>query len=756
MSDFPSKKHSVIEKLQLNKVLSLSLELQEAQEPYFLGGHAFNEDYLVVLIDDESNFLYAINTESTPRFPIRIDYTLACVAIESGEIEVIKMDWPPEILLPFDELTTEQQNKAQERFDVIQPLIKDLEATLRNSYGENVFQKVIQQSGKSKQYVYDSFYGYLVYGRRKAGLAFTIGKNIFHESKEHREVHVKLGRPNENKAKGKVLDDYDLKVFQLGKRLYQKRNGPSIKATFELLLSKHYYESRTLNKLPQRKDEKYKVTLKSPTERPTINQFYFWLMKECGGNIRVRDKSRRNPIEQKKDYAGRTGSAFADVIAFGQCFELDETPFEEELVSIFDLSRSTKIGKATLYFIIDRLSKYITGFFITTEKPSYKTVRQALFNAGRDKRKFLEELGFSPDEFAWDFNYIPLTLFVDNAEFKNKISEGAVFDLQTQIKFARKGKGDDKPNVEQMFDVFRKFFEGISKGFQSKSLTDIYNQLARKHASLTVAELNIITMVYVNYHNNYRFIKEFNFDRSLLQDEVPPIPAKLAEWSLRYRPGYTFHYPDEELYMKLLSKGEVSVHQKGIYFKKIGLWYNCEWILKEGYQEKGVNRNRVVPMICRYNENFVDLIFIQTDAGLKVATLDTRSAAFYGLSHHEALILKDKMNRSEAEFSEEELMYRLGFRDFLKDMLIKANKEKQSSSVPVLSEIKKNAQLETYINRFADINHMLQAYKNEMESDSFFDESDEIDSNHLSHRQFDFDESDEPASGCSAFDNDED
>lgn len=724
--------------LQVNKVLSLPPYLQEEGDAQEVAGYVFTEDYLIVYVDIQLNAIYLINIDSAPRFPICLDYTQICSAIEMGLLEVIGMDWTSQVIVPFDDLSEKKQAKARERLDVIAPLIEDLPATLRNAYGDKLFQRTIEKSGKSKQFVYDCFNGYLFYGQRKAALSLPIGKNIHHVPKSERNVRVKLGRSNEGIPQGKILDEDDIKAFQYGKRLYQKRNGPSIKATYLKILERFYRASRVRS--PKTNGEKsYKVVLVAPTERPTENQFSYWLRKEFGGNLPRREKSRLNPIEFKKDLAGRTGNAHADIIAFGQVFELDETPFDEELVSAFDPTRRTKIGKATLYFVIDRFSKYIVGFFITTENPSYKTVRQALFHAFKDKTAFLEDLGLDPEVINWKYHGVPNCLFVDNAEFRNRISEGAVDDLQTVIKFARRGRGDDKPNVEQLFNVFRRWFKGLSKGFQSKSLADIAAQLARKNASLTIRELNIIAAVYTNYHNNFRQIKEFSFDRSLLEDEVDPIPSRLCEWGDRYRAGQTLHYSDEELYLKLLPQDDVSIHQKGIYFSKFGLWYNCEYLLAKGYQDRKTNKNKVEKMRCRYNENFVDFIFIDTDDGLKIATLDNKDGAYAGLSSYEVKLQKEALKQRSQELQEDELGYQVGLYELMGDIFKNAQKEKQPGPVPQLSTIKDNRRLEAIINRFSDVNQLLQSYQSQCIEHSLTDttKSEEL---HLAHNEFDEDE----------------
>lgn len=718
----PKLKHSkLIEDLQINRGLSLNERIEEC----FVNNYSLREDYLIVHIDIGLNSVFLINLDSTPRFPIRVNYDDVLTAIENDKLEIIDIGWPNKALMSFEDLSEREQEKATKRYNVIKPLLIDLNATLMNGYGEGKFKSVINSSGCSKQYVYDCFLGFLYYGQRASALCLPIGKNIFHLPKEKRQINVKLGRISEDTNAGKVLDDYDEQCFLKAARKYFKRDGVSLGKSFELMLSDHYFESRIKNTLEEKRSsgEAYRVKLKPDDQRPTFPQFYYWFRKKYGSRLGRLQKSRKNAVEFKKDFAGRTGNAFATVIAFGQYFELDETPFDEELVSIFDPSRRTKIGKATLYFVIDRFSKYIVGVFITTENPSYKTVRQALFICGIEKTEFIARYGLDPNTIDWQYFGISLSLFVDNAEFRNRISEGAICDLQCTVKFARPGQGDDKPNVEKLFDIFREYFVGLSKGQQSKSLTDIHNQLARKHASLTVNELYLIAIVYINYHNNYRRIKNYSFDRAMIQDNVEPIPAKIVEWSLKNRPGYTIHYPKDELYLKLLPKGQVSVGRRGVYFSEAGLRYNCEWTLAEGYQDRKSNRNKVVKFDCRYNENFVDIILICTENGLKVATLDSSCDAYSGLSLHEVKLQKKSEKRQEATSEQQQLEYKLGLMDFMRGIIQNSQKERQTAPVPNISTIKDNRQLEAMVNRFSDTNDLLQAL-NQSAAVNFNEEND--------------------------------
>ncbi len=694
------------EAFEINKVISLEERLNEFE----IDGHLLKEDHLIVHVDISMDQVFLINIDSQPRLPVKVGYDTLCSVIANGQLEVLSRRTSKIEKRALSDLNGKARIKALERFRLLEPLLIDLGETLRQSYGDELFKKTIEKSGRSKQYVYDVFNAYLFYGQRPAALALSIGKNIFHKAKKERDVRTKLGRPNHHAPRGKVLDEYDLDAFKFGERLYEKRNGPSLGSVYRQMMQKYYllHRVRKSHSLSNETDSVYRFKLKHRTERPTVFQFRYWLIKQYAGSLPKRDRSRYNPVEYRKDLAGRTGDAYNNIISFGQVFELDETPFDEELVSVFDPTRRTKIGKATLYFVIDCFSKYIVGLYITTESPSFQTVRQTLFMAASDKTEFLKRHGFNPGAIDWSFHGIPTSLFVDNAEFRNKISEGAVCDLQTVVKFARRGRGDDKPNVEQLFNVFSHWFRNLSKGHQTKSMADVATQLARKNACLTINELYAIAIVYINYHNNHRIIKNYKFDRAVIQDSVQPIPAKLCEWSSLYRPGYTISYPKEELYLKLLSKGTVTVHQKGIYFATSGLWYNCEWLLEQGFQDKKTSRNRVITLNCRYNENYIDLIYIDTDQGLKPATLDHSSEAFSGLSIREVVVQKELMKKHTDLASDVELEYQLGLQGFMQEILKETKKEKQPSPLPNIAKIKDNRKLESLVQRVADVNQYLQ------------------------------------------------
>jgi len=213
---------------------------------------------------------------------------------------------------------------------------------------------------------------------------------------------------------------------------------------------------------------------------------------------------------------------------------------------------------------------------------------------------------------------------------------------------------------------------------------------------------------------------------------------------MKYRPGYLIHYPEEELYLKLLPTKKVTVHREGIHLIGTGLWYNCEWVLENNFQERSSSRNKAIPLNCRYHEDCVDIILLDTEDGLKVATLDENyRKAYGGLSFYEVKLQKKAAANQDDAYSDTQLEYELGLHEVMEGLMKQADKEKQRGPLPNISTIKDNRKLDALINRYADTNRFLQAYKHQCLDDfskhCSDEDSDESQGSHSIHDEFDED-----------------
>jgi|GEM_PF-610063 len=701
---------SLHHQIKHQKVISPDLYQDET---VFIGEERIEEDYLIIMIDQGMNQAFMINLDSKARFPICVPYKELLDSIDSEQVELIDLKLDPRILKDEGSMTASFKKKANRRYQDILPLITDLEATIRNSRGDNIVPEAAKVAGKQPNYIYDTFYSFLRSGCRKWGLGLPQGKDANREHKE-RQYSVKTGRPPDE-PQGKLLDDRDIKAFEWGDNQYTNTNGPSIEKVMIKIERKFYYKSKSkLSAYERRKtNELHDIKLKDADERPTTAQFKGWMLKKYGGSLPKRDKGRKNKTEYSANNAGRPGDGFIHVTAPGQMYQLDETPFDEEVVSLFDETRSTKLGKATLYFVRDTWSWAIAGVYITTENPSYATAKEALFNAIRDKEQFLKEIDSPIDPKYWIIKGAPQCLLVDNAEFNNTLSEGAISDLPITIKFGRVGRGDDKGLIESMFHSFSSFFQGTSKAHQTKSSRDIATQLARKNACLTINELYIIASVYIAHFNSKKLSKRYPISRVMVRDGVKPIPKQCLAWGLRYRPGGYTDLTEEEVYLRLFEKGEVSVRNDCIYLKDLQLHYNCKWTLDDHQQDDHDNK-KWPSLQCRYFRGLLDVIYICTPEGLEIATLDNRDNRFSGLSVREIRDQRALEKPDSVQARAEERNSLATMDQFLTDYLTHAKNQRTPSSMPNISTIKDSRKAESIFDRIQQLNRVAKVVQQHM------------------------------------------
>lgn len=691
----------------------------DIDNPVHMNGRAITENYLVVYLDSSIDLVVLINQESKTLAPLQVSLDELALYLESQTLFIAEPAWHPKTLSPEDTLTVSQKIKMERRYEAIAPLILDLDAVLRNNTGDKVFATAAKKAGVTRQFVYDTFYSYLRHGCRKAGLIMPQGKD---SAENERAVghFVKRGRIAKN-FQGMVLTEQDDTNIDVYIKKYAKTASLTIIDAFRQMLKDKYFLRRRAA-TPQEQREtglRFVVELKPPHERPTYNQFYYRLNNVYSGNIARRDRGKKNAMEAAANDDGRQGNSNIHASGPGEIYYLDETPFPEELVSIFDPERKTKIGKATVYFVVDNFSDLIAGLYITTEPPSFATVKEALFNASRDKQKWVDELGLDIDATGWTSKWVPQIVYVDNDVFKGQVSEGPITaGVPITVKFGRVGRGDDKKMGEQHFELAMKLFRGKSKGHDTDSKLDRARQVARKNACLTVNELYEILIRYIIVRNNRVENKKFPLTFEMARDGVRRIPQKVWDWGMENRPGYVMFVPESQLYLDLLETGTVTCHKTHIYLQNHGLKYTCDWTLKEGYQDRRKG-SKLHTFKCRYHRGTAACILVVTpDNRLVPAYLEQDDVLYTKCSFKEVAEHKGLGSDADQAQYESELTAYLSLMDFFEDTVKTAQKERKPSPTGTIQQIRKNRHFEALLDQQRQIVGFFNAIQDSASIDS--------------------------------------
>jgi hypothetical protein len=179
----------------------------------------------------------------------------------------------------------------------------------------------------------------------------------------------------------------------------------------------------------------------------------------------------------------------------------------------------------------------------------------------------------------------------------------------------------------------------------------------------------------------------------MARDGVKKVANEIWKWGKFNRPGYAIHVLEEQLYLDLMERGEVSCRKGHIYFKGKGLHYNCAWIQANGFQDR-IDTGKLKTFKCRYHRGLVDFILVETSDGLKTAYLDNKDKMFRGLSFSEVAEFQANNKEANSELKEQALIQRVSADMFLKERLKQANREARPAPVGDIQQIRKNRQFE--------------------------------------------------------------
>lgn len=139
------------------------------------------------------------------------------------------------------------------------------------------------------------------------------------------------------------------------------------------------------------------VVQKRPGQRPSYKQLYYAVRTSFTYKDWV--KAHTNPADFSNNLEGKTGTVHDVVPCVGHTYSIDAT-----VVDVIVVARSNRLKnlrKPTLYLIVDDFSRLIVGFYLTLDKPSWASAKEALLSVAMDKEKLCKRWGAPYMPEAW-------------------------------------------------------------------------------------------------------------------------------------------------------------------------------------------------------------------------------------------------------------------------------------------------------------------------------------------------------------------
>ena len=452
------------------------------------------------------------------------------------------------------------------------------------------------------------------YQEGMTGLAFLPRYN--HRGKSGpRFGNVKLGRPvtakHENGlSQGMLLDALAAHNLQAGYQEFFVNGSNSVTDAYLLTLSKYFPNTvikTAEGELKKRVDGKYPI--------PSLRQFRYH-----GEKLVPRQAvllSRKSDRDVELDFKPVLHSV-RNQNGPGAQYQVDATGGLVELVD--DVDRSRRIGKATIYVVIDNYSQLIVGWYVGLENSSYSALIHVLESAFTDKEqelelydsKLREMLRLEADQPIMPTGIVCDELLTDGGpemvcEQTNRLIDFGLLRMGTAKPYAANWKSYVERYFRELKQKLRKV-PGAANNSRKRSVKQ-----PETLAILTLEELKayvVHSIILYNYshtlktHPDLLLLKNAGFETAT--------PIDFWKFGSATRSGLGRQYPRETLRALMLPRKEVAVTPYGL---KVGrLFYTCETLLNQLAFHRGFNqKNQKVTVV--FDRRNVSVIWLDDGNG---------------------------------------------------------------------------------------------------------------------------------------------
>jgi phage shock protein PspC (stress-responsive transcriptional regulator) len=538
--------------------------------------------------------------------------------------------------------STAQIDRASRAYDRIEPLISKIPAIFDPALRCDLITRRSTDISCSNKTIYENLREYWRGGQTKSAL---YGK--YHNS-------GRLNKDNCTGKRGRPCVDVQRDIYQTSdidhqhfkyaiEKVYFKKKCNTLAATFEVMLSAHYttYDGNNVS------------FVLSEGERPSFRQFEYYYTTHYPIEQKLRAKKGNKDYE--RDHRARTGTILDNCEGVGHQYEIDATIVDLWIVSRSDPNKI--IGKLTLYLVIDRRSRLITGFYLGLENPSWTSALQAIASIATDKSILCSKYGVKYREEDWPADKVFPKEFVadQGSEFKGHSSSQIASELGITITNVPGLRPDLKPIVECQFNLINTQIMQVAPGYDPPSNAKRRRGVKYvKDACLTVQEAYKMFLELIIAHNRCP-MNSYNRTLKEIDSGISPTPIEIWNHDIKTRSGQLTRFPEDKVRMALLPTGEATVTDKGIVFNDC--YYTCEEATTQGWFVAARNKTNS-KLEVKYDLRFADHIYVREVKSTKPyspAELTSRSAAYKNMSFGEVNYYKHLIRIDRRSYEQEKI-----------------------------------------------------------------------------------------------------
>lgn len=429
----------------------------------------------------------------------------------------IKIEKDDSYVIDFSKMDDTERKEFEDKKNIMKQITEHYGPTYIGLMGRQpkpLINQLCEQTNVSKVTLWKWIRKYIQSGLNDNSLVdtrrYVISRSEYHYSS-------KTGRPNKSRtATGLTLTPEVLSRFKEFMEEITKCREKTIKNAYFGMCEKYYSYDRApgeeiLRLLPE-------------SERPTLNQFYYYCKKNL--SKRAYNIAKKSITEDNNDNRLLTGSSRTDAYKPGEICECDALEADFSIVSELDIEQS--IGRPIVYMMIDVYSSMIVAVSVSFENNSYVGVTNLMLNLGTDKVEFAKQYGITISPRSWYSCFIPKELRCDRgADFKSDTFGKVCTRLNIHRSLEPVATGSMKGVIEQSFHQFQ---QTARPHLENKGLiTKRYDSKHHREASITLTTFTQLLIHFIVSHNEKVII---NYPMTMAMHKNPnfkPIPVYLWE-----------------------------------------------------------------------------------------------------------------------------------------------------------------------------------------------------------------------------------
>lgn len=527
-----------------------------------------------------------------------------------------------------DSLNQKSKSRRDENYRLIQPLIQNVNFVydFTSSKRSPLLTRYAAEVGVNPRHLRLLLARYWRYGQNSYALlpAYSCSGA---PGKERNPDTIPLGKKKKNRvlpmqrASTYILKSDDKKnIIRTLKKYYLKVGGFSLTRTYAEYLKDYF-----------RDEIEHARAANQPPCIPSLRQFRYWVKKRIPQEKRIRARATKSYFMLNQ--RARLGSAANTSTLPGDVFEIDATVADVHLVS--SLNKTKVIGRPTIYTVVDRATRMVTGVHVSLYHASWRAARQALANCFMPKKEFCMLFGISITERDWPCSHVPVKLVCDNGEMIGLKPQDVVTPITT-LEFAPSYRADKKSIVERRFGILNREAIHPLLGSTRGGLVVKGEPVPASRACLTLQEVTKTIILAILEHNQAIFKELAYINPLLIEHDLKMSPLNSWLISLKKSRFSARAIMQDEVISRLLPPERVSITPGGLQYNN--LYYECEEGLASAARVFGQSSCE-----ARIDDNCVDFIYVRLDKNkpfTRHALLEKRNI-FKSMPHLDADALAD-------------------------------------------------------------------------------------------------------------------